>query len=206
MTMLTSIVTFAVCLAGGFFPAISVDLYLLGAAAIAAPGTLPLLVIVATVGQVAGKGAAYLAAGQLASGRVAAGIAGGRAVRRLTSGRVLPRRRDRAGTADRDATDSPSVADVRTHTRFHARAVAPLRSLQRRTSRRARGFIRRRPGLACVVVMISALTSVPPFFAVAAACGALHIGFGRFVVAAFAGRVIRTAAIVAFPSLLTGPS
>jgi uncharacterized membrane protein YdjX (TVP38/TMEM64 family) len=188
MTMLASIVTFAVCLAGGFFPAISVDLYLLGAAAIAAPGTLPLLVIVATVGQVVGKGAAYLAAGQLASGGVVA------------------RRRDRAGTADRDATDSPSVADVRTHTRFHARAVAPLRSLQRRTSGRARGFIRRRPGLACVVVMISALTSVPPFFAVAAACGALHIGFGRFVVAAFAGRIIRTAAIVAFPSLLTGPS
>jgi len=54
------------------------------------------------------------------------------------------------------------------------------------------------------LIFLSALASVPPFFAVSLAAGAAEFGLLRFVLAASAGRAIRTALLVSVPGLMRG--
>lgn len=51
------------------------------------------------------------------------------------------------------------------------------------------------------VVTTSAVTGIPPFYAISVAAGVLHLRFARFFAVGLAGRVVRFAAVVALPRL-----
>jgi membrane protein YqaA with SNARE-associated domain len=55
---------------------------------------------------------------------------------------------------------------------------------------------------AMVVILTSALASVPPFYAVSLAAGALHLRFARFFAVGCAGGLVRFAALFSLPRLL----
>jgi len=198
--MAIAVMTFAVCFAGGFFPAVSADLYLLSAAVLVGPSMLPVLIMFGTAGQIAGKSATYL---------IATCAGGGARPRSRShsqhweSGEVVPVTRLMRVPPWRTWLSTARNGGTTREMRSFGTRTAWRRPVER-SIHRLRLLHRRRPHLACAVVALSALASVPPFFAVAAACGALRLGLCRFVLAATAGRLVRNAFIVAAPSLLRG--
>lgn len=56
---------------------------------------------------------------------------------------------------------------------------------------------------AMAIVLTSAATSVPPFYVVCLAAGALRLRFGPFFIAGYAGGVARFAALFAVPRLFS---
>lgn len=83
--------------------------------------------------------------------------------------------------------------------------VAAGRLVSRRRAQSGILEVLRRTGAAGdALIFVSALASVPPFFAVSLAAGAAEFGLLRFVLAASAGRAIRTAVFVSVPGLLRG--
>lgn len=74
----------------------------------------------------------------------------------------------------------------------------------RRTGDRLRAVsarLARVDGGAMLVVLTSAVTSLPPFYAVSLAAGALRLRFGRFFAVGCAGGFLRFAAVFTLPRL-----
>lgn len=79
-----------------------------------------------------------------------------------------------------------------------------LRLPLRGTSDRIRGVsarLARLDGGAMAIVLSSAVTSIPPFYAVSLAAGALRLRFGRFFAVGCAGAFLRFAAVFTLPRL-----
>lgn len=93
--MLILLGTFAIALAGSLLPAVSSEVWLLAAAAVAPRTLLPGLVLAATAGQVLGKSLLYLAGSRAVGAGIRARIIGrrGAALERIESTlRIHPRR------------------------------------------------------------------------------------------------------------------
>lgn len=67
---------------------------------------------------------------------------------------------------------------------------------------RWRDHLHRRPRSALGVMLISSTVGVPPFYVVAVAAGALHIGFGRFLTVGTIGRLAHFALVAFVPQLI----
>ena len=58
-------------------------------------------------------------------------------------------------------------------------------------------------GGAMSIVLLSAVTGIPPFYGVSLAAGVLHLRFGRFLSVGCGGRFLRFAAVFVLPRLLS---
>ncbi|GGM38247.1 hypothetical protein GCM10012275_06590 [Longimycelium tulufanense] len=91
--------------------------------------------------------------------------------------------------------------------RGHLRLPAILRRKSRSPGRwsarleRFREECHRRPLLTAVVLLISAVASLPPFAATSIMAGIAHVPASTFVVTGFVGRFARFAALAAAPAL-----
>lgn len=65
----------------------------------------------------------------------------------------------------------------------------------------AHDTVQRRPNLGLVVVFLSALVGVPPFYVVSVVSGVLRFAFGVFFLAGLAGRLLRFTALIYLPYL-----
>jgi membrane protein YqaA with SNARE-associated domain len=65
----------------------------------------------------------------------------------------------------------------------------------------ARAVAAAHPRLATPVVLVSAVTGIPPFFVVSVATGAVHFGPGRFLALGLAGRIVRFSVVLSVPQL-----
>jgi membrane protein YqaA with SNARE-associated domain len=173
------VVVFLACFTGGFCPLVNADAILLGAALLNRGGGTAVLIVLAVVGQVAGKLVLFMLV-----------RTGARPVlRALGVARAAPDRRHvlpAAGSgSDRPAPPAESALALRAR----AACVAVAGRL---------------PPTGGIAVMVSAATGLPPFFAVTFAAAAGRISAPRFCAAAAAGRFVRTALIVFAPRILIG--
>ena len=69
---------------------------------------------------------------------------------------------------------------------------------------RARHAIERAGRLASVIVFLSALASLPPYYVTCIACGAFKFRIVPFVIAGYVGRVVRASILIWLPRLILG--
>jgi membrane protein YqaA with SNARE-associated domain len=65
-----------------------------------------------------------------------------------------------------------------------------------------RALVARRPGVQRLTVLVSALSSVPPFYLVTVCCGVVRMPLRDYVVAGTIGRALRFGALALLPRLL----
>jgi membrane protein YqaA with SNARE-associated domain len=82
------------------------------------------------------------------------------------------------------------------------RSMHPRSPLMQRGIDRWRVRLRRRPHSAVVIIFVSALLGVPPFFIVSVAAGALGVEFSRFLVAGSVGRLVHFTVVAYVPDIL----
>ena len=73
--------------------------------------------------------------------------------------------------------------------------------IQRKAASRAAAAFAHRPAAGFGVLSVSAVTGVPPFYAVSFMCGVLRLPLAAFLAIGTAGRILRFAAVVQFPAL-----
>ena len=73
--------------------------------------------------------------------------------------------------------------------------------IRRRAASKAAAVIARRPANGLGLLGVSAITGIPPFYAVSFMCGVLRLPVAAFLSIGTAGRVIRFAAVFLFPAL-----
>jgi membrane protein YqaA with SNARE-associated domain len=69
---------------------------------------------------------------------------------------------------------------------------------------RARRTLERAGAWASVVIFLSALASLPPYYVICIACGAFKFRVLPFVLAGYAGRVLRASILIWLPRLILG--
>jgi membrane protein YqaA with SNARE-associated domain len=84
-----------------------------------------------------------------------------------------------------------------------SRSAAPVVPARHRARlQQVRALVARRPGVQRLTVLVSALSSVPPFYLVTVCCGVVRMPLRDYVVAGTIGRALRFGALALLPRLL----